>query len=134
MTIVLATARPDHTAGEVERIVSGFRQHRNEIDAVLICDDDALLADLPMFDLVAYPDDELISTVLAAEHHHGPLTVTPDAAVAEVADQLVRTRRFSLLVVDEDGHPSGASWPTTYSTRCCPNADACTPNGCCNYQ
>jgi len=108
MTTVLARAHPGHTVGEVERIVSGFRAHRNEIDAVLILDDDgALLADLPLFDLVAYPDSELISTVLHAEHHPEPLTVRADAGVGEVAQQLVRTRRSSLLVVDDEGRALG---------------------------
>jgi hypothetical protein len=108
MTTVLASAHPDHSVGEVERIVSGFRAHRDEIDAVLILDvDGAMIADLPLFDLVAYPDNELISTVLQAEHHPEPLTVRPDASVGEVAQQLVRTRRSSLLVVNESGHPLG---------------------------
>lgn len=108
MTTVLACARPDHSVGEVERIVAGFREHRNEIDAVLIIDDDgSLLADLPLFDLVAHPDDELISTVLQTEHHPQPLTVPADATVMEVAEQLVRTRRSSLLVVDDTAIPLG---------------------------
>jgi CBS domain-containing protein len=108
MTTILARAHPDHTVGEVERIVSGFRAHRDEIDAVLILDHDgALIADLPLFDLVAYPDDELISTVLQAEHHPQPLTVRTNVGVGDVAQQLVRTRRSSLLVVDDDGHPLG---------------------------
>jgi Mg/Co/Ni transporter MgtE len=108
MTTVLAHAHPDHTVGEVERIVSDFREHRAEVDAVLILDDDgSLLADLPLFDLVAHPDDELISDVLAAEQHPEPLTVPPGATVAEVAQQLVRTRRSSLLVVDERGRALG---------------------------
>jgi len=108
MTTVLARARPDHTVGEVERIVSGFREHRNEIDAVLILDEaGGLLADLPLFDLVAYPDDDLIGTLLQAEHHPPPLTVPADATVAQVAEQLVRTRRSSLLVIDDHGAPIG---------------------------
>jgi CBS domain-containing protein len=108
MTTVLARAHPDHTVGEVERIVSGFRAHRDEIDAVLILDHNGdLIADLPLFDLVAYPDDELISTVLRAEDHPQPLTVATSASVGDVAHQLVRTRRSSLLVVDDAGHPLG---------------------------
>jgi CBS domain-containing protein len=108
MTTILARARPDHTVGEVERIVSEFRAHRDQIDAVLILDEDGgLVADLPLFDLVAYPDDELISTVLQAEHHPQPLTVRTNAGVGEVAHQLVRTRRSSLLVVDAEGYPLG---------------------------
>jgi MgtE intracellular N domain/CBS domain len=108
MTSVLARARFDDTVGEVERIVWTLREHRNEIDAVLILDSDgALLADLSLFDLVAHRDDELISTVLAAEHHREPLTVRADATVGQVAEQLVRTRRSSLLVVDGSAVPLG---------------------------
>ena len=108
MTTVLARARPGHSVGEVERIVAGMREHRNEIDAVLIIDDDGtLLADLPLFDLVATPDDELISTVLHDTRHLEPLTVAPDATVGDVAEQLVRTRRSSLLVVDDNNQPLG---------------------------
>lgn len=109
MTTILVRARDDHTVGEVELLMAEFNEHRNEIDAVLILDDDGrLVADLPLFDLVAHPDDELISTVLQDEHNHPPpLTVPPQATVGEVAEQLVRTRRSSLLVVDESGHPLG---------------------------
>lgn len=108
MTTVLAKAGLNDSVGDVERLVSGFREHRNEIDAVLIIDDDGrLLADLPLFDLVAHPDDEIIRAVLEIEEHPEPLTVAPDATVAEVAEQLIRTRRSSLLVVDETGEPLG---------------------------
>jgi CBS domain-containing protein len=108
MTTVLARARLADSVGEVERMVAGLREHRNEIDAVLVVDEDgSLLADLPLFDLVAHPDDELISAVLVAEDHPEPLTVAPDATVRDVAEQLVRTRRSSLLVVDKDGEPLG---------------------------
>jgi CBS domain-containing protein len=108
MTTVLARAQTDHTVGEVERIVAQFREHRDQIDAVLILDSHGtLLADLSLFDLVAHPDDELISTVLELEHHPQPLTVPPEASVAEVAHQLVRTRRSSLLVVSDSGEPLG---------------------------
>ena len=109
MTSILVRAHADQTVSEVERLIGEFSEHRNEIDAVLILDDDGtLLADLPLFDLVAHADEELISTVLQDEHHHPqPLTVPPEATVGEVAEQLVRTRRSSLLVVDEGGHPLG---------------------------
>lgn len=108
MTTILARAGLDHTVGEVERIVATMSAHRNEIDAVLILDADGmLLADLPLFDLVAHPDEELISDVLDAEDHPEPLTIRPDATVGEVAEQLVRTRRSSLLVVGQTGQPLG---------------------------
>ena len=108
MTTVLATAGLGDTVGDVERHVASFGEHRNEIDGVLILDENGhLVADLPLFDLVVHPDDQLISTVLAEEHHPEPLTVHPTATVADVAGQLVETRRSSLLVVNDDGTPLG---------------------------
>lgn len=108
MTTVLATAGLGDTVGEVERHVASFGEHRNEIDGVLILDENGhLVADLPLFDLVVHPDDQLISTVLAEEHHPEPLTVATSATVADVAGQLVETRRSSLLVVNEEGTPLG---------------------------
>ena len=108
MTTVLARASVNDTIGEVERIVAGFHEHRAEIDGVLMYDDEGyLVADLPLFDLIAYPDDQTVGAVLDAEGHPPPLTVRADAGVAEVAHQLVRTRRASLLVVDADDRPIG---------------------------
>jgi CBS domain-containing protein len=107
MTTVLAKASIHDTIGDVERIVAGYRIHRAEIDGVLIYDDDRLVADLPLFDLIAYPDDHVVAAVLEAEGHPEPLTVAADADVNAVAAQLVRTRRASLLVVDAEGGPIG---------------------------
>jgi CBS domain-containing protein len=108
MTTVLARAWVTNTIGEVERIVSGYRAHRAEIDGVLIYDEQgSLVADLPLFDLIAYPDDNTIAQVLQAQGHPAPLTVRADRDVGEVAQQLVRTRRASLLVVDPDDRPIG---------------------------
>ena len=108
MTTTLVQGRPGSTIGEVKRAVAALGQHREEIDAVVICSDDGdLVADLPLFDLVTHADDVTVSGVLAAGGHPEPLTVLPDASVADVADQLVRTRRSSLLVVDEQGKALG---------------------------
>jgi CBS domain-containing protein len=108
MTTVLARASVHDTVGAVERIVAGFRDHRAEVDGVLVHDEAGrLVADLPLFDLIAYPDDDTVADVLAAEGHPAPLTVDVDASVTEVAEQLIRTRRASLLVVDADGTPRG---------------------------
>ena len=108
MTTTLVHAQPDSTIGEVKRAVADLSQHREEIDAVVICRPDGeLLADLPLFDLVTHADDVTVGAVLAADGAPEPLTVPPDASVADVADQLVRTRRSSLLVVDEQGQALG---------------------------
>ncbi|HEX4254324.1 MAG TPA: CBS domain-containing protein, partial [Streptosporangiaceae bacterium] len=108
MTTTLVQARPDSTIGEVKRAVADLAGHREEIDAVVICAADGeLLADLPLFDLVTHADDVVVSDVLAADGVPEPLTVPPDASVADVAEQLIRTRHSSLLVVSEDARPLG---------------------------
>jgi CBS domain-containing protein len=108
MTTTLVQARPGSTIGEVKQAVAALGQHREEIDAVVIRRDDGdLVADLPLFDLVTHADDVTVSDVLTADGHPEPLTVPPDASVADVADQLVRTRRSSLLVVDDQGQALG---------------------------
>jgi hypothetical protein len=108
MTTVLVHAALGDTISAVRRTVSGLREHRAEIDAVVVCDPDGvLLADVPLFDLVIHPSETAVSEILAADDHPEPLTVSPDASVADVADQLVRTRRSSLLVVDDACRPLG---------------------------
>ena len=108
MTTVLVHAAPDETVGAIRSTMAGLREHRAEIDAVVVCGSDGgLIADLPLFDLVAHRGDVVLSAVLGAEDQPAPLTVRPEASVADVADQLVRTRRSSLLVVDDDGKPLG---------------------------
>ena len=108
MTTTLAYATPEQTIGEVRQAIAGMGGHRTEIDAVVICSREGLLlADLPLFDLVTHADPDVISDVLAANDQPGPLTVSPDASVADVAAQLVETRRSSLLVVDSAGKPLG---------------------------
>ena len=57
---------------------------------------------------MAHPDGTGSGDLTRAEDGHPePLTVAPDATVAEVAERLVGHRRSSLLVVDEDGAPMG---------------------------
>jgi CBS domain-containing protein len=108
MTTVLVHAAPGDTIGAVTRTISGLREHRAEIDAVVVCDaDGVLLADVPLFDLVIHPSETAVSEILDAEGYPEPLTVFPDASVADVADRLVRTRRSSLLVVDGNCRPLG---------------------------
>jgi len=108
MTTVLATAGLGETVGDVERRLTSFREHRNEIDGVLVLDDGGrLLADLPLFDLVAHSNDQLVGDVLAEEGYPEPLTVPATATVSDVAGQLVETRHSSLLVVDDEGAALG---------------------------
>jgi len=105
MTTVLALARPDEQVNAVARRLAELSDHRSEVDAVAVVDEDGrLLGDLTLFDLVVARPDATLGELLGDEH---PVTVRPDAAVDEVAAQLAESRRSSLLVVDEEYRPMG---------------------------
>ena len=113
---------PDDTAGglmttrfvvavEHERIVDLRRrlradpEHHDDVDAVAVVDDEGRLVD----------DVRLVDVFLASQQQPigelvgpvAPLVVDPRSSVGQVVDQLVASRRSSLLVVDEDGRPAG---------------------------
>jgi CBS domain-containing protein len=105
MTTVLALARPEESVSDVARRLAELFDHRSEVDAVAVVDEEGrLLGDLTLFDLVVAPPDAAVGTLI---HEERPVTVRPDAPVDEVAAQLVESRRSSLLVVDEEDRPVG---------------------------
>jgi Mg/Co/Ni transporter MgtE len=63
-----------------------------------------VLADVPLFDLLIAPTERRLG---ALDTLASPVVVEPQADVSEVAAALVESRRSSLLVVDQDGHPLG---------------------------
>jgi CBS domain-containing protein/sporulation protein YlmC with PRC-barrel domain len=72
---------------------------------VVLCDDQGrVLADVPLFDLLIAPTERRLG---ALDTLASPVVVEPQADVSEVAAALVESRRSSLLVVDQDGHPLG---------------------------
>ncbi|OZB83766.1 CBS domain-containing protein [Microbacterium sp. 13-71-7] len=109
MTTVLALATPADTVGTVRDRLTALGEHRAEIDAVAVLDDGgALIADLSLWDLLTHPAATTIATLIRDEHHDpAPVTVEPMAPLWEVAQRLVRTRRPSVLVVDDAGAPVG---------------------------
>jgi CBS domain-containing protein len=105
MTTVLALARPDEQVSAVARRLAEMADHRSEIDAVVVVDEEGhLLGDLTLFDLVIAPPEASIGELLREERS---VTVGPEAPVDEVASQLTESRRSSLLVVDGDYRPLG---------------------------
>jgi Mg/Co/Ni transporter MgtE len=105
MTTVLVTASEHYTVGEIRARLGQQAEHRNEIDAVALCDDQGrVLADVPLFDLLIAPTERRLG---ALDTLASPVVVEPQADVSEVAAALVESRRSSLLVVDQDGHPLG---------------------------
>lgn len=107
MTSVVVRAHPQETVATVRERLIERADHRGEIDAVAVVDDHGrLIADITLFDLITAASPDLTLEALMNETT-APLTVAPDADVAEVAGRLVESRRSSLLVVDEDARPLG---------------------------
>jgi len=100
MTTVVVTARTDEPVVEVAARLTDMEEHRDDVDAVAVVDAEGrLVGDVPLFDLlVADPT----TTMGALVHHEDPITVGPNATVAEVAEQLVEARRLSVVVVEND--------------------------------
>lgn len=108
MTTTLARAGAEDSVGAVRAGLVGLTEHRNEIEAVAVVDPaDRLVADVALFDLLVQPADRTVGGVLEALGYPEPLTVGPNATVAEVAAQLIESRRSSLLVVDDQRRPLG---------------------------
>lgn len=108
MTTLLVAASEQDTVGQIRARLAEQAEHRNEIDAVAVCDAQGrLLADVALFDLLIAPIEQRMEALLGANTHASPVVVGPQADVGEVAAALVESRRSSLLVVDEDCHPLG---------------------------
>ncbi|KJS63357.1 magnesium transporter MgtE [Streptomyces rubellomurinus] len=109
MTTLLVTARPAQTIAQVRAELAAQAEHRTDIDAVTVIDEDGrLLGDLPLFDLAVAEDTALVADLVAWLAQFGPpVAVPPDTRLAEAADRLVAARASSLLVVDDTGRPLG---------------------------
>ncbi|WP_245985257.1 magnesium transporter MgtE N-terminal domain-containing protein [Streptomyces tateyamensis] len=109
MTTLLITAEPGQSVAEVRAELAAQAEHRTEIDAVAVLDQDGrLLADVPLFDLAVAEDSTVLADLTDWLAQFGkPVTVRPDTRLAEAADRLVAARASSLLVVDETDRPVG---------------------------
>jgi len=105
MTTAVVVARADETVDAVRARLAGLTEHRHDVDAVAVVDSDGVLvADVPLIDVVVAPGDKRVGHLGEAEE---PVTVSPDASLAEVAERFVDARRLSLVVVDGAGRPVG---------------------------
>lgn len=108
MSTTLVIASDDKTAGQARELLKEFVEHRSEIDAIVVVDADGrLLEDLPLFELVIADEHTRLADLLAAGDHPEAEPVGTEANVREVAAHLIDSRRSSVLVVDQDGHPLG---------------------------
>ena len=105
MTTTLAKAWPTQTVGQVRQHLSTLKDHRADIDSVAVVDEAGrLLADIPLFDLLAASDETPISELLGDTT---PVTIHPEAFLDEVVDRLTEARSSSVVVVDPDDRPMG---------------------------
>jgi len=91
-----------------------------------------LLADVPLFDLVIHPSETAVSEILDAEDHPEPLTVSRTHRSLTWLTNWFRTRRSSLLVVDDTGRPLGRILADDVLDAMLPERGGCTSRGCCN--
>ncbi|GHJ99941.1 magnesium transporter MgtE N-terminal domain-containing protein [Streptomyces sp. NPDC003753] len=109
MTTLLITVHRDATVAQVRARLAEQAEHRTEIDAVAVVDDEGrLLCDMALFDLAVAEDAAPVADLVAWRAQFGPpVTVRADTPLSEAADQLVAARASSLLVVDDTDRPLG---------------------------
>jgi CBS domain-containing protein len=108
MTTTLARAQPAETIASVAARLAERTEHRSEIDAVTVVDDQGrLLADVSLFDLFTANPTVTLGELLDQRGEEVLTAVNPDANIDEVAQQLIRSRSSSVLVIDEEDRPIG---------------------------
>jgi CBS domain-containing protein len=105
MTTRLVRSPQDTTVAHVRALLADDRDGHVDVDAVVVVDANGYLVDdIAVVDLfVADPESPIGDLVAATE----PITVAPDATLSAVVARFVASRRSSVLVVDDDGRPTG---------------------------
>ena len=105
MTTNLVLVAPGETVAAVRRRLRDAEEHRGDIDAVIVVDEEGrLLDDVTLFELfVAEPDAKMAELIVPP----APVTIQVDAPAQEVVEALIENRGSSLLIVDEEGRPLG---------------------------
>lgn len=104
MTTSLMVIGLDETVASVRERVLEHRADQDLVGLVVVDDEGRLVDDLSLLDLLAGDPSEPASALVAPPY---PSTVTPDADLAEVVEQLTANRGASLVVVDAEGRPLG---------------------------
>lgn len=110
MTSRMVLIRPDDPVAAVrqrQRLrLREHRDHREELDEIVVVDDDGKLVDtVPLFDvlLLAEPDQRMAELV----EEPWPVTVTVNTPLDELVAKFVESRARSLVVLDADERPVG---------------------------
>jgi CBS domain-containing protein/sporulation protein YlmC with PRC-barrel domain len=105
MTTVLVIADPAETIAAVRDRLRANREHDEDLAGVIVLGEDGrLLDDLTMTELFLAEPDVMVDDLIGPPW---PVTVTPDADVAQIAERLAETRHSSVVVVDEEERPLG---------------------------
>lgn len=105
MTTIVVLARPQETVAVVIERLGEFAEHRFDIDAVLVVDDDGrLVDDISLFELVTTPRDQPVGGLVGPPW---PIVIGPEAGIDEIIDAVVSNRRGSVVVAGDDGRPLG---------------------------
>ncbi len=104
MTTALVVVGMDDPVSTVRDRVLEHRDSQDLAGIVVVDDEGRLVDDLSLMDLLAGDPSDPASSLVREPY---PATVTPDADLADVVEQLTANRGASLVVVDPDGRPLG---------------------------
>jgi Mg/Co/Ni transporter MgtE len=104
MTTRIVVLTVDETIGDALAKVRE-RRLQDDVDGLVVIDADGrLVDDLSLLDLIDSAPEALVGDVIGPPY---PGTVTPDADLDEVVEQLIGNRGSSLVVVDSEHRPIG---------------------------
>jgi CBS domain-containing protein len=105
MTTRLVHAHPTDRVADVRERLASNRDEHPSIDAVVLVDEAGrLVDDLAVFELLVAELDQPVGELRSSNL---PITVGTVASLSEVIEQLIASRRPSLVVVDDDARPLG---------------------------
>jgi Mg/Co/Ni transporter MgtE len=91
--------------GQVREQLREHADHRSDIEAVLVVDDDgSLVDDISLFELLLAGHDMRLDGLVGPPW---PVVVDATAGLRDVVDALTENRSSSLVVVDSAGRPIG---------------------------
>lgn len=107
MTTSLIEVSMDEPIADVIKNLRKNAEHRSDIDAVVVIDEDGnYMADIPLFDLLIADDEDAAISSLIPDDDDNSQTVNVDDDVDRIVEVLTSSRRSSVVVI-EDGAPVG---------------------------
>lgn len=105
MTTLLMVATPPEPIEQVRERLRAHREHDEDLAGVVVVDDDGrLLDDLTMTELFLADAGSTVHELIGPPW---PVTVSPEAKPAQIAQRLVESRHGSVVVVDGEQRPLG---------------------------